>query len=87
MIGNEELMQCLICYGRGIAQDFVTRSHNINDAIYYLRVERWFEILKLTSFGTTNLINFERRTVFPTNSHQAQQAYGIGQTFNIDHSD
>lgn len=61
MIENEELMQCLMCYGRWIPQDFVTRSPNIDDVIYYLRVEREFEILKLTTFVTTNLINFERR--------------------------
>ena len=63
MIRNEDLMQLLLCYGRGMSQDFVTKSDNINDVIYYLRAECEFEILKLTSFVTTNLIHFEKRTV------------------------
>jgi hypothetical protein len=46
-----------------MSQDFVTKSDNINDVIYYLRAECEFEILKLTSFVTTNLIHFEKRTV------------------------
>ena len=84
MLRNEELMQSLIGYGREAMQDFVTRSRNINDAIYYLRLERCLEILKLTSFVTENLINFERRTAFPYNIHQGFQENGIGWTFNID---
>jgi len=87
MIRNEELMQFLMCYGRETMQNFVTRSRNINDAIYYLRLERCLEILKLTSFVTENLINFERRTVFPYNIRQALQDNGIGWTFNMDNPD
>jgi len=83
-MGDEELMRCPICCGRGIAQDFVPRSQNINDAIDYLRMERWSEILKMTPFATADLVNFERKTDPP---HQAPQAYGIRQTFNVDHSD
>jgi hypothetical protein len=60
VIENEELMQRLMYYGRWIPRDFVTRSSSIDDVICYLRVEREFEILRLTSFVTTNLINFER---------------------------
>jgi hypothetical protein len=63
MIRNEDLMQFLTSYGRGMSQDFVTRSENINDVIYYLRLEREFEILRVTSFVTTNLIHFEKRAV------------------------
>ena len=69
MIRNEELMQCLMEYGRGIPQDLVMRSPNIDDVIYYLRVEREFEILKLTSFVTRNMINFERKEVSQDRSH------------------
>jgi hypothetical protein len=76
MIRNEDLMECLICYGRGIPQDFVTRSPNISDIICYLRVECEFEILKLTSFVTTNLVKFERKTAFPFESPQAPQGDG-----------
>ena len=57
---NEDLMQCLMDYGRGMPQGFVTRSCDISDIIYYLRAERDFEILKLTSFVTKNLISFEK---------------------------
>jgi hypothetical protein len=84
MIRNEELIQCLIGYGRETMQDFVTKSRNIHDAIYYLRLERCLEILKLTSFVTRNLINFERRTTFPYDIHQGLQESGIGWSFNLE---
>ncbi len=87
MVGNEELMQCLVYYGRGIPQDFVTRSHNINDVIYYLRVECEFEILKLTSFVTTNLVNFERIKVSQFRSLQTPRNESIGDTFNVNNLD
>jgi hypothetical protein len=78
VIENDELMQCLMYYGRWIPQDFVTRSHNINDVIHYLRVECEFEILKLTSFVTTNLINFERIKISRFGSHPSPQNDSIG---------
>ena len=81
---NDDLMQFLTSYGRGISQDFVTRSDNINDVIYYLRVERDFEILKLTSFVTTNLIHFEKRTGLSSRSIQASLAGNIEEIFDID---
>ena len=74
MVGNEELMQCLIDYGRGTPQDFVTRSHNINDIIEYLRAECELEILKLTSFVTKNMISFERKGGSEDRSHQIPRA-------------
>jgi hypothetical protein len=83
MIGNEELMQCLMDYGRGIPQDFVTRSHNINDIIYYLRVECEFEILKLTSFVTTNLVNFEKKGVSRDRSLQIPRDNSIEDIFDL----
>lgn len=61
MIPNDEFMECLLSYGRGTVQDIVTRSRNIGDVIQYMRAERGFEILRLTSFVTTNLINFEKK--------------------------
>jgi hypothetical protein len=76
-------MQCLMDYGRGIPQDFVTRSHNINDIIYYLRVECEFEILKLTSFVTTNLINFERNGVSRDRSRQIPRDNSIEDIFDL----
>lgn len=45
-----------------MSQDFVSRSENINDVIHYLRAECEFEILKLTSFVTNNLIHFEKKS-------------------------
>ena len=84
MIINDDLMQFLTSYGRGISQDFVTRSDNINDVIYYLRVERDFEILKLTSFVTTNLIHFEKRTAFSFTSGQAPLDKSSEEVFDID---
>ncbi len=84
MIINDDLMQFLMSYGRGISQDFVTRSDNINDVIYYLRVERDFEILKLTSFVTTNLIHFEKRTALSSISGQPPLSEDIEEIFDID---
>jgi len=84
MISNEELMQCLIYYGRGMPQDLVARSHSINDVIYYLRVECEFEILKLTSFVTTNLVNFQKRTTLSSTSPQAQRDEDIEELFDVD---
>lgn len=61
MIRNEEFMECLLSYGRGTVQDIVIKSRNIDDVIQYMRVERGLEMLRLTSFVTTNLINFEKK--------------------------
>ena len=84
MISNEELMQCLIYYGRGMPQDLVARSHSINDVIYYLRVECEFEILKLTSFVTTNLVNFQKRATLSSTSPEAQGDEDIEELFDVD---
>ena len=83
MIVNEDLMQCLMDYGRGIPQDFVTRSGSINDVIYYLRVERELEILKLTSFITKNMVNFERKEVSKDTDHQSPQDDSIEDLFDL----
>ena len=87
MVRNEELMQCLIYYGRGIPQDFVTRSRNINDVICYLRAECQLEILKLTSFVTTNLINFQKITVSQFTSCQTRRGDSIGDALDVNHAD
>ena len=84
MISNEELMQCLISYGRGMPQELVARSRSINDVIYYLRAECEFEILKLTSFVTTNLVHFEKRTVRSSSFQEVQQYKDIEEIFNAD---
>jgi hypothetical protein len=84
MVRNEDLMQFLLCYGRGMSQDFVTRSDNVNDVIYYLRAECEFEILKLTSFVTTNLIHFEKRTVLSSISCRPPLGEDSEEIFDID---
>jgi hypothetical protein len=82
MAENEEWMECLMCDGRGIPQDFVTRSHDITDIIYYLRAERDFEIFKLTSFVTTNLINFEKIKIWRLRSHPSLPRETTGEPFH-----
>jgi hypothetical protein len=60
VVENEELMKYSMYYSRWLPQDFVTRNNDTNAVIYYLRAERDFEILRLASFVTTNLFNFEK---------------------------
>jgi hypothetical protein len=69
VVENEEVMQCLVYYGQWIPQDFVTRGYGIDDVICYLRAERAFEILRLTSFVTTNLVHFKRVKASRIRSH------------------
>ena len=83
MVENEALMQSLMYYGPWIPQDFVTRSHDISDIIYYLRAERDFEILKLTSFVTKNLINFEKIKISRFESHPAPPSESTGEPLHL----
>ncbi len=84
-MGNEELMQCLMYYGRWVPQDFVMRSPNVDDVICYLRAECEFEILKLTSFVTTNLISFEKIGTSRFRYHPSAQNDGMGDPFHVNH--
>jgi hypothetical protein len=68
-------------------QDFVMRSHNIDDVIYYLRAECEFEILKLASFVTTNLINFERIKTSRFRSYPSLRNDSMGDTFHVGNLD
>ena len=61
MVEGEELLACLICYGRAQVQDIVTRSRHIEDALRYLQMERSLEVARLISFVTKDLRSFERR--------------------------
>jgi len=61
MITSDDLMKCLITYGRGPVQDFVTRSRNIQDTIHYIQMERNLEVLGITSFVTKDLVSFKKR--------------------------
>jgi hypothetical protein len=64
MVGSEELMCALITFGRGNVQDLVARSRDISDTRTYLLAELHFELARVTSFKTMDLVNFERRKVF-----------------------
>jgi superfamily I DNA and/or RNA helicase len=61
MIRDEELLACFVCYGRAPVQDFVTKSHDVQDTIQYLQMERDLEVFTLTSFVTKDLKSFEKR--------------------------
>jgi len=87
MMENEELMQRFMYDSRRVPWDFVTRSHNIDDVIYYLRAECEFEILKLTSFVTTNLISFDKIETSGFGSHPSSRKGSIEDTFPVDNLD
>ncbi len=70
---NEELMESLMSFGRWMPQESVLRSRCIDDVISYLRAECEFEILRLSSFVTTNLVSFERIKISPFESHPSLQ--------------
>jgi len=58
------LFEGLVRFGREAVQDFVTRSRDIGDTMRYMRAEQCLEIVRLTSFVTTNLVDFERKDLF-----------------------
>jgi len=62
MLKVEELMGGMIQYGRCNIQDAVARSQDIGDTLSYLRVERFLEMVKATSFITTDLVGFVSKT-------------------------
>ena len=59
MIQAEDLLECLVRYGRSMVQDFVTRSRHIEDTIHYLQAERCLEMARL--FVAKDLGSFEGR--------------------------
>ena len=61
MIKDEDLLEGLICYGRAPVQDFVMRSHHIEDTVLYLQMERSLQMDRLISFVTRDLRSFEKR--------------------------
>ena len=64
MVGSEELMCALMTFGRGSVQDLVARSSDVSDTRTYLLAELNFELARVTSFKTVDLMNFEKRDVF-----------------------
>lgn len=71
MVGSDELMWALITFGRKNLQDFVARSRDMSDATTYLLAELNFELSRVTSFKTTDLMTFERKEVFRYQPDQA----------------
>ena len=72
MMKGEDLMFGLVCWGRGIVQDFVARSQDVTDVINYLHAERGMEIAKKIAFVTTDNVTFERKEFFRTVSEKPQ---------------
>jgi hypothetical protein len=72
MMKGEDLMFGLVCWGRGIVQDFVARSQDVTDVINYLHAERGMEIAKKIAFVTTDTVTFERKEFFRTGSEKPQ---------------
>ena len=72
MMKGEDLMFGLVCWGRGIVQDFVARSRDVTDVINYLHAERGMEIAKKITFVTTDKVTFVRKEFFRTVSEKRQ---------------
>ncbi len=66
MMTNGELMEGLVRYGRWNVQDFVARSQGFYDALSYIRAERALEIVRMTSFVTSDSVNFLPKTGSPS---------------------
>ena len=58
MMKNDELMEGLVRYGRWNVQDFVARSQSVYDVLTYIRAEQALEIVRITSFVTSDSVNF-----------------------------
>ena len=72
MMKGEDLMFGLVCWGRGIVQDFVARSQDVTDVINYLHAERGMEIATKIAFVTTDNVTFVRKEFFRTVSENPQ---------------
>jgi uncharacterized protein YrrD len=72
MMRYEELMSGLIRFGRGNVHDFIVRSNDVNDAVTYLWVELGFDLARVSSFETTNLVTFEKKEVLRYTLYQAK---------------
>jgi len=72
MIGYEELMSGLIKFGRGSVHDVIVRSNDVNDAATYLWVDLSFNLARVLSFETTDLVTFEKKEVLRDTLNQAK---------------
>jgi hypothetical protein len=75
MMKGEDLMFGLVCWGRGIVQDFVARSRDVTDVINYLHAERGMEIAQKISFVTTDKVTFVRKEFFRTVCEKPQDVH------------
>ena len=71
MMLHEEVMAGLIRLGRGNVQDFIARSNDVKDVVTYLWVELGFNLARLSSFETTDLVTFKKKDLGFT-SYQAK---------------
>jgi hypothetical protein len=72
MIGYEALMSGLIKFGRESVHDFIVRSNDVNDAATYLWVDLSFNLARVLSFETTDLVTFEKKEVLRDTLNQAK---------------
>jgi hypothetical protein len=63
MMLHEEVIAGLIRFGRGNVQDFIARSSDVNDVVTYLWVELGFNLARLLSFETTDLVTFKKNNL------------------------
>ncbi len=66
MMLHEEVMAGLIRFGRGNVQDFIAKSSDVNDVVTYLWVELGFNLARLSSFETTDLVTFKKNNLVYT---------------------
>ena len=83
----EELMSGLMLFGRRNVHDFVVRSNDVNDALTYLWVELGFELARVSSFETTNLVTFEKKEVLRYTLYQPQNRNHQSISQNITHAE
>ena len=86
MMEYEELMSGLIRFGRGNVQDFIIRSNDVNDAGTYLWAELGFDLARVSSFQTTNLITFEKKEFSKYTPYQAKNQGHHSISQNIIHA-
>ncbi len=86
MMGYEELMSGLIRFGRGNVHDFIIRSDDVNDAVTYLWVELHFDLSRVSTFETTNLVTFEKKEVLRYPLYQATNQVHPSLSQNLTHA-
>jgi uncharacterized protein YrrD len=79
-------MSGLIRFGRKNVHDFIVRSNDVNDAVTYLWVELGFDLARVSSFETTNLVTFEKKEVLRYTPYQAKNQGHQSISQNITHA-